>query len=124
MRSRWLRLLPLFFAAFWLPVQAIAATAMPFCRHGEAHRAMPAVVAVGAEAGMEHCALHGAPAPADHGLNCDDCGFCHLSGASFLTAVGQAPAARPASRDFQAWPELAPASIILEPPRYPPKRTI
>jgi hypothetical protein len=120
MRSRWFRLLPLFFAAFWLPLQAIAATAMPFCRHGEAHRTMPVVAA---EEGMEHCALHGSPAPTDHGLNCDDCGFCHLAGSGFMPAAGQTAATLPTSRDFRSWPELAPASIVSEPPQHPPKRT-
>lgn len=120
MRTRWLRLLPLFFAAFWLPLQAIAATAMPFCRHGEAHRAVPPVVAADP---MEHCAMHGAPAADDHGLNCDDCGFCHLAGAGFMPAAAPAAAVPPSHPDFQSWPELAPAGVVPEPPRYPPKRT-
>jgi len=120
MRSRWFRLLPMFFAAFWLPLQAIAATAMPFCRHGEAHRAMPAVAA---ENHVEHCGTHGSPAPVDHGSNCDDCGFCHLAGAGFMLAATPVAAALPTDQDFRSRPELAPSGIIPEPPQYPPKRT-
>jgi hypothetical protein len=123
MRFRWFRLLPLLFAAFWLPVQAIAATAMPFCRHGEAHGQTHATAAMaGMAQGMEHCPLHDTPAPDDHGMNCDDCGFCHLAGAGFMPATRHDPAALPASRDFQSRPEQVPASAITEPPQYPPKR--
>ncbi len=119
MHSRWLRLLPLFVAAFWLPLQAIAATAMPYCRHGEAHRAM---LAMAAEDHMDHCGMHGVPAPVDHGLNCDNCGFCHLASAGFMAPATPVAAALSIYRDFQPSPELAPAGIVPEPPRYPPKR--
>jgi len=66
--------------------------------------------------------MHDQQAPADHGLNCDDCGFCHLAAAGFMPAVEQLVTAIPAGRDFQSHVELAPASYIPEPPQQPPKR--
>ncbi len=119
MRRRFLRLLPLFVAALWLPFQAIAATAMPFCRHGEAHKTVATVDGVA----VEHCHMHDPqPAPADHGVNCDDCGVCHLAAAGFIPTTGQAVLVIPAARDFCADAPLAPASAIPEPPQQPPKR--
>jgi hypothetical protein len=119
MRHRWYRLLPLFVAALWLPFQAIAATAMPFCRHGEAHKMMAMVD----DAAVEHCPMHEhQPAPVGHGMNCDDCGFCHLAAAGFMPTPERIAAVIPAARDFSADAPLAPASIIPEPPQQPPKR--
>lgn len=118
MRNRWSRFLPLFLAALWLPFQAIAATAMPFCRHGEAHKAMAMV-----EEAAEHCHMpDSAPVSADHGMNCDDCGFCHLAGTGFMPTPGRAAAVTPMPRDYNADAPLAPASVIPEPPQQPPKR--
>jgi hypothetical protein len=116
MRLSWFRLLPLFFAACWLPVQAIAAIAMPYCRHGEAQRAPQAAVA-------GHCAEHGAAAGAEHGMACDDCGLCHLAGACFMPAVDRTGATLPASQVFSAWVAPAPSSTVPEPPQHPPKRS-
>jgi hypothetical protein len=117
----------LFFAAFWLPLQAVAATAMPFCRHGEAHRSVPTMAMA---EGMAHCALHGSPAatPApsdhdDHRLSCDDCGFCHLAAAAFMPIAESDVPLLPVSRDYQFRPEPSLVSAIPEPPQHPPKRT-
>ena len=119
MNRRFLRLLPLFVAALWLPFQAVAATAMPFCRHGEAIK----VVALVNDVAVEHCAMHDPqPAPADHGLNCDDCGVCHLLAAGFMPTAEQSAAVIPVARDFRADAPLAPASATPEPPQQPPKR--
>ncbi len=123
MRNRWFRLLPLFLAALWLPFQAIAATAMPFCRHGEVHDTA-AMVAMVDEA-AEHCHLSGQqqPTQSGHGMDCDNCEFCHLA-AGFMPATEYAAAVMASDRDFQADLPLAPASAIPEPPQQPPKRLI
>lgn len=119
MSCRILRLLPLILAALWLPFQAIAATAMPFCRHGEAHK----MVALADDAAMEHCSMHGQQQPApDHGTPCDDCGFCHLAAAGMMPTPEFIAVVVPAARDFRADVQHAPASAIPEPPQQPPKR--
>ena len=118
MRHRFVRLLPLFVTALWLPFQAVAATAMPFCRHGEAHKTM-----VMARDATKPCPLHQhKPAPADHGMACDDCGFCHLAAAGFMPTPERVAALIPAVQDFRSDTPLAPASAIPEPPQQPPKR--
>lgn len=119
MNRRFLRLLPVFVAALWLPFQAVAATAMPFCRHGDVQTApVPADAVVG------HCHLQeqAPPAPADRGLNCDDCGACHLLAAGFIPTAERAPAIVAVAQDYRAEVPLAPASATPEPPRQPPKR--
>lgn len=119
MNCRFLRLLPLFVAALWLPFQAIAATAMPFCRHGEAHKMMVPTD----DAAMEHCTMHGQQQPLpDHGKTCDDCGFCHLAAAGMMPTPEHLAAIVPAARDFRADAQRPPASAIPEPPQQPPKR--
>lgn len=119
MRHRFFRLLPLFVAALWLPLQSIAATAMPFCRHGEAHKTM----AMADDAAVEHCAMHDPrPTPADHGLSCDDCGVCHLLAAGFIPTAERAAAVLAVAQDYRADVPLAPASATPEPPQQPPKR--
>jgi len=121
MCSRWLRLLPLFVAALWLPFQAIAATTMPFCRHGEAQRLAMMQAAMADEA-MDHCHMHDQKAPTDHGMNCDDCGFCHLAGAGFMPATERAQVVLPVDREFESRIEVTPASVVSEPPQRPPRR--
>ena len=114
-------LLPLFIAALWLPFQAIAAVAMPFCRHGEAHKAARVVTT------EEHCHMHDDQAPpgghgADHGPSCDDCGFCHLASAGIMPTPEHAGPMIPADSDYRPFAPFAPASVTLEPPQQPPKR--
>jgi hypothetical protein len=111
------RLLSLLVVAFWLPFQAVAAIAMPFCRHGEAHQAALAV-----EEAAEHCAMHPHQAGTEPGAVCDDCAFCHLASAGFVPAAMPHAAAIPAGRDFLSWPKPDPASNFTEPPQRPPKR--
>jgi hypothetical protein len=119
MNRRFLRLLPLFVAALWLPFQAIAATAMPFCRHGEAHK----MVALVHDVAVEHCAMHDSqPTPTDHGLKCDDCGVCHLLAAGFIPTAERAAAVIAVAQVYRADASLPPASAIPEPPQQPPKR--
>lgn len=121
MNRRFLRLLPLFVAALWLPFQAIAATAMPFCRHGEAHQTKAMV-----EEAMDHCAMHGEQSPpdqqADHSLGCDDCGVCHLLAAGFIPTAEQATGILPVAQEYCADVPLRTTSATPEPPQQPPKR--
>ena len=114
-----LYVIPLFIAALWLPFQAIAAVAMPFCRHGEAQTVR--------DVATEHCQMHESQAPAggqvpDHGFYCDDCGVCHLAASGFMPTPEYTAAVIATGRDFRAEAPLAPASAVPEPPRQPPKR--
>lgn len=118
---RWLRMLPLLITALWLPLQAVAAIAMPFCRHA-AEQAVP-LDAAGAEA---HCHGHGGddnPPPdiaADQ--DCDGCELCHLAGAGYMLPAMVVAESLPPARDFVARPVLASPSHIPEPPQHPPRR--
>ena len=121
---RWLRLLPLLITALWLPLQAVAAVAMPFCRHA-AHQQAPAA----AMTHEEHCAGHvmePAANPAADGIDCaqdcDGCELCHLASAGYMPAATATTARLPAIRDFEALPVLASPSFIPEPPQHPPRR--
>lgn len=126
MRLYRFRLLPMLFAAFWLPIQAVAAENMAFCHHGQAQ----ATVVDDSEMAMADCPMHhGAPEPAapvsgdkDHGLGCDQCGFCHLASAGFMSSPERATAVAPADRAFLIAAPLVPSSNIPEPPQHPPKR--
>jgi hypothetical protein len=95
----------------WLPLQGFAAVAMPFCKHAmhgtqttlsHAHPAQQAVAGhahhgtmVATENGPT--TENGSPSSAHHqssaGLDCSDCGACHLA---------CAPAVLPAQRDVLA----------------------
>lgn len=122
MRRRF-SLLLFILTAFWLPMQAVAAAAMPFCRHGEAHKTVQATAAA------EHCHLQdqqpreSLPSPDDsHGMSCDDCGFCHLAASGFLPAPDHVGMIIGLGREFRLHIELAPPSYIPEPPQRPPRR--
>ncbi len=118
MNRRLFRLLPLFVAALWLPFQAIAATAMPFCGHGEARKA----AAMADEMADGHCQMHDQQQPAqpEQGKGCDDCGFCQLAASGFMPAVERGAPVIPSVREFRADVEHTPASAVLEPPQQPP----
>lgn len=76
-----------------------------------------------AEVVADHCPMHDQQSmPIDHGLGCDDCGFCHLAAAGFMPTAEHVAVVIPAARDFRANVQLAPASAIPEPPQQPPKR--
>lgn len=115
---RWFRLLPLLITALWLPLQAVAAVAMPFCRH-----ATEQAVPVAAMTPEGHCAGHAAeaaPTPGDQ--DCDGCELCHLAGAGYMPAAVATTAHLPATRNFVASPVLASPSFVPEPPQHPPRR--
>jgi len=89
----------------WLPLQGFAAVAMPFCKH--AMHGMASIGAGNGHAGQQTVAQHahhrpgittdGATPGTHHqgsvGLDCNDCGACHLA---------CAPAVLPAQRDLVA----------------------
>ncbi|RLJ68510.1 hypothetical protein [Sulfurisoma sediminicola] len=118
---RWFRLLPLLITALWLPLQAVAAIAMPYCRH-----AAEQVVALDASASEAHCRGHAgndapsAGAAADQ--DCDGCELCHLASAGYMLPAVAMAGHLPPARDFEARPVLASPSFIPEPPQHPPRR--
>lgn len=118
---RWFRMLPLLITALWLPLQAVAAIAMPFCRHA-AEQVVPLDAAV-AEA---HCHGHGGddapPASAAADQDCDGCELCHLASAGYMLPAMATAESLPSARDFAARPFLASPSHIPEPPQHPPRR--
>jgi len=81
------RAIVLSFVLLWLPVQGLAAVAMPFCQHALGHSA--AVQTSGADNDHQHHGQHHHhdkhSSNADHsrdlptGLSCNDCGSCHLA---------------------------------------------
>jgi uncharacterized membrane protein len=103
--------------ALWLPLQAAAAWAMPFCRHAAAEQAAQAT---------EHCHAQAAAAAqpaAATDLDCDNCEMCHLASAGYLLAAADAGVFG-AAASVQV-PRLKPASPshIAEPPQQPPRRS-
>ena len=150
---RWLRLLPLFLAAFWLPFQAIAATSMSFCRHGDVRNVQvmdgkthASVTSMAQTMSMGDCAQHGMDMtgsadliaspqqndsshtdhPSSHTDNCqhcDNCGYCHLAGASLMPTNAMAVALLPTLDAFVPTPDRAPRTAIPEPPQHPPNHT-
>jgi hypothetical protein len=116
---RWLRLLPLLITALWLPLQAVAAIAMPFCRHAADHAAMAEAVLA-----ESHCSGHAASdaAAAAGDQDCDGCELCHLASAGYMLPAAAAAAHVVPARDFTARPVLASPSFIPEPPQHPPRR--
>ena len=123
MHSRFARLLVLF-AALWLPLQAVTALAMPFCRHGAPQAVVQTEVAA---MPCEHAAEH-APAPT-HSPDkagqvchaCDNCSYCHLAGASALPLALNAQPEFPAARDYALPAERILVSHIPEQPQRPPR---
>jgi len=119
---RWLRLLPLLITALWLPLQAVAAVAMPFCRHAAEQAA-----AADAMTHEEHCPGHAmesaaVPAAIDCDQDCDGCELCHLASAGYMPAAAATAVQPLVGRDFQLRPVLASRSFVPEPPQHPPRR--
>ena len=117
MRLRSVRVLMLF-AALWLPVQTMAAKAMPLCRHALEHAAH-AVDAAQAEA---HCHDAGTvDLPQVHDAGCDNCEMCHMASAGFMPSTPLASAPVPEDRHFGRAAFSTPPSHIAEPPQRPPR---
>jgi 7-cyano-7-deazaguanine synthase in queuosine biosynthesis len=117
MSLRFARIL-LFFAALWLPVQTIAAIAMPLCRHAQEQGA--AAVAT-EQAESHHC--HEAPAtdPVKHDARCDNCEICHLACAGFMPSAPLTTSPMPVATRYELPAIVAPPSHIGEPPQHPPR---
>jgi hypothetical protein len=118
---RWFRLLPLLITALWLPLQAVAAIAMPFCRH-----AAEQAVQLDASAAEQHCPGHGgndAPPPGSAAVDqdCDGCELCHLASAGYMLPATATTESLSPVRDFESRPVLASPSHIPEPPQHPPR---
>jgi hypothetical protein len=114
----WSRLLPILFAALWLPLQAVAALTMPFCTHahGQASGQTPAA--------MEHPCHEGQsdrPAGQHDGYACDQCGFCHLACAGMAPASLGATAPLPAGDRYGRIAVAFPPDHIPEPLQPPPR---
>jgi len=106
------------FLMLCLPLQAVAAMAMPFCQ--------PAAP----QAMTEHCDHAGSQsaAPSDGQQTpqghdaCDNCGFCHLASAGLITISFLPSSEHPPARVYQLPREQAHASHIPEQPQRPPSR--
>ncbi|MHB1360255.1 MAG: hypothetical protein ACYCWC_11820 [Rhodocyclaceae bacterium] len=108
--------------ALWLPLQAAAAVAMPFCRHAAEQPLQAAALQ-----SPEHCHEHAGNAAGPEGgagssdLACDNCEMCHLASAGYLpvTANNLTLATVSAHLTLTA---LTPLSHIGDPPLQPPRR--
>ncbi|MBA3031533.1 MAG: hypothetical protein KKF85_00335 [Gammaproteobacteria bacterium] len=108
----------LILCALWLPLQAAAAAAMPFCSH-----AGESTTQVEAAQSPEHCHEHDGAAglSSTSDLGCDNCGMCHLASAGYIPSVAIALPI-PVASTFVAKQVLASTSHIAEPPQHPPRR--
>lgn len=117
MRSRLVRLLVLF-AALWLPLQAVSAIAMPYCKHG-APQSMQQM-----NADNMHCEHGGNPAQPRQKTGshaCDDCGLCHLAGSGAILISSPVPTGLAAAHDYALPAERPLVSHIPELPQRPPR---
>lgn len=96
--------------ALWLPVQATAAIASPFCRH--AHE--PLTETVTCHGQVVEVAVQASD------LDCDNCGMCHLASAGYLPTASIATVA-PAESVRIALLPVEPPSFIADPPDHPPR---
>jgi hypothetical protein len=69
-----MRPLAILLLLIWLPLQGVAAAAVPFCDHQPPPAAGPADQHAG-----HHDAGHGTPDHTALSGACDDCGVCHLA---------------------------------------------
>lgn len=109
------RRLILVFLIAWLPLQAWAAVAMPFCKHALGHSS-------GAPTAVDHHAHHMQMAAVQHhqhedgtqakgyGLLCNDCGACHLACSSSLVPAAIVIAVPAVPREYHLSP---PTSLYL-----------
>jgi hypothetical protein len=112
---RFLAMLILALLSGWLPLQPMAALAMPFCQHGTQPSAME----------HDHASAHHTSHDSQHTegqagfLACSDCGACHLACAPVLT-VSFALSGDIPTRSFDLSPPLLPAAFAPEQPHPPP----
>jgi hypothetical protein len=119
MSSRFARFL-LLFAALWLPVQTMAAMAMPQCRHTQ-EQVVPDVATELSTA--THCHEAAAADQAVHDAGCDNCEICHLACAGFMPSAAAVAGVIPMVRSYAALPIAAPPSYVAEPPQHPPRNS-
>ncbi len=112
--------------ALWLPLQAAAAAAMPFCSHAAEAPVQTAVQTAAAQP-PGHCLDH-VPRSGDHvaeasggDLACDNCEMCHLASSGYLP-VAAASLTLAAASSYMALPAPTPLSHIGDPPLQPPRR--
>lgn len=103
-----------------LPLQAVAAIAMPFCQFA-------AAAVMTEHENMMHCDHVAAQsdhrqAPPAHGHDsCDNCGFCHLASAGMIPLSFLLPSELPPARVYALPPEQSHVSHIPEQPQRPPR---
>jgi hypothetical protein len=117
----------------WLPLQGVAAVAMPFCMESarpgvdaatsNPHLDHQHVAGVHSEdvnaskvPGTSHTPRHGEHSP--H-LQCNDCGVCHLACAPMVGVAVQTQVV-PDSETFSSSPQAFPPAHLLDPPHPPP----
>lgn len=118
MKLRWYRLLPMFLAALWLPLQAVAAASLLYCDSGR-----PLTMDM-AQADDSDCPMHASPqgeAPAHNSSVCQHCLACSAAGPLFVPAVPVAGIAMPHAVVYAAWQPTPPTDHIATPPHHPPK---
>ena len=112
----------------WLPLQALAAVTMPFCRHTQDARVMQpsqeqAHAAHHVHAQHDHAApVHpGADPGAPHGaIDCNDCGSCHLACAPAVLSRIVISEMVLANAGPDPLPCLAPLTFVPDQPNPPP----
>jgi hypothetical protein len=114
----------------WLPLQGVAAIAMPFCRQADA----PLAVGDASGGDHDHHGHHGdhhsqhdgddhtAPAPSDDGipLTCNDCGPCHLACAPAAVSAGTGAVVAVFTTERPFGEPSKPRAFIPEQPKRPP----
>jgi hypothetical protein len=105
--------------SLWLPLQAAAAVAMPFCRHAVERAAqLEATVQPSAHCHEQAGVVAGAVTAE---LDCDNCEMCHLATAGYLPVSFDVLPLLTASV-MVAQQVLASPSFIAVPPQDPPRR--
>jgi hypothetical protein len=110
----------------WLPLQGLAAVAMPFCQHGMHGQAVTNSEAA-PHAHHAHVVGTTPASPQPHGGNggfdCNDCGVCHL--ACTPAAPSDSLAIHLVAGHLYGEPALWSAPwFIPEPPHHPPLRVL
>ena len=114
----------LILTALWLPLQTVAAVAMPLCMHGAPQQTQQH------DEAMMHCehgevheqtdsAVHDGDANGGH--VCNACSFCHLAGVSALPASILMPPVALQAHDYTLPTAPVLISHIPEQPQRPPR---
>lgn len=119
MKLRWYRLLPVFLAALWLPLQAVAAVSMLYCDSGAP---MSIDMAQGEDGDCPMHAAHSGDAPSHSPAGCQHCLAC-AAGPVFVPAALMSGIAMPHAVVYAAWQPTPPTDHIATPPHHPPKQS-